>query len=411
MGESHFVAMKLVMLSCLLVIAAYAAPATFVERDSLVPEEILLQNYNSVADLQAQFGQLKAKLADSSQSTPGVKAAIDNMITMVGTINTAIKEAHKADQGVLDSKMTIIKNLDEAFTVDLKTVNDAAKVAQNLIAKQQREAAAWEKSVNVFTKTQKSYLKTFKVMEGVCCERDNAAVVDLQYVPAYKECDYTRPQTCAADAREVVSSVVDDVFEKGLELYLQLKGKCSVQVTKTKSLKKSTDDTIEACQENKRTSKIAHNLAGEHQRGAEAAWEQTVPTYKKSYDNRLGLYNKEKKKVEAAEVDRKSEWSAVAQIRCLLQSYEKKGTIDKQAEASCTAKESHVSSGKLNINYPAVIAKQNPVENKFAKRTVTDAYYDTCNQRTEPVKRTSVPRKVNDTPKCDSNHKLQNFKL
>merc|ERR1712166_599536 len=226
MGESHFVAMKLVMLSCLLVIAAYAAPATFVERDSLVPEEILLQNYNSVADLQAQFGQLKAKLADSSQSTPGVKAAIDNMITMVGTINTAIKEAHKADQGVLDSKMTIIK-----------------------------------------------------------------------------------------------------------------------------------------------------------------------------------------KKVEAAEVDRKSEWSAVAQIRCLLQSYEKKGTIDKQAEASCTAKESHVSSGKLNINYPAVIAKQNPVENKFAKRTVTDAYYDTCNQRTEPVKRTCVPRKVNDTPKCDSNHKLQNFKL
>merc|ERR1712166_5934 len=383
MGESHFVAMKLVMLSCLLVIAAYAAPATFVERDSLVPEEILLQNYNSVADLQAQFGQLKAKLADSSQSTPGVKAAIDNMITMVGTINTAIKEAHKADQGVLDSKMTIIKNLDEAFTVDLKTVNDAAKVAQNLIAKQQREAAAWEKSVNVFTKTQKSYLKTFKVMEGVCCERDNAAVVDLQYVPAYKECDYTRPQTCAADAREVVSSVVDDVFEKGLELYLQLKGKCSVQVTKTKSLKKSTDDTIEACQENKRTSKIAHNLAGEHQRGAEAAWEQTVPTYKKSYDNRLGLYNKEKKK----------------------------GAIDKQAEASCTAKESHVSSGKLNINYPAVIAKQNPVENKFAKRTVTDAYYDTCNQRTEPVKRTCVPRKVNDTPKCDSNHKLQNFKL
>merc|ERR1712166_763155 len=338
MGESHFVAMKLVMLSCLLVIAAYAAPATFVERDSLVPEEILLQNYNSVADLQAQFGQLKAKLADSSQSTPGVKAAIDNMITMVGTINTAIKEAHKADQGVLDSKMTIIKNLDEAFTVDLKTVNDAAKVAQNLIAKQQREAAAWEKSVNVFTKTQKSYLKTFKVMEGVCCERDNAAVVDLQYVPAYKECDYTRPQTCAADAREVVSSVVDDVFEKGLELYLQLKGKCSVQVTKTKSLKKSTDDTIEACQEKKRT-------------------------------------------------------------------------IDKQAEASCTAKESHVSSGKLNINYPAVIAKQNPVENKFAKRTVTDAYYDTCNQRTEPVKRTCVPRKVNDTPKCDSNHKLQNFKL
>merc|ERR1712166_1659735 len=233
MGESHFVAMKLVMLSCLLVIAAYAAPATFVERDSLVPEEILLQNYNSVADLQAQFGQLKAKLADSSQSTPGVKAAIDNMITMVGTINTAIKEAHKADQGVLDSKMTIIKNLDDAFTVDLKTVNDAAKVAQNLIAKQQREAAAWE---------------------------------------------------------------------KGLELYLQLKGKCSVQVTKTKSLKKSTDETIEACQENKRTSKIAHNLAGEHQRGAEAAWEQTVPTYKKSYDNRLGLYNKEKKKVEAAEV-------------------------------------------------------------------------------------------------------------
>merc|ERR1712166_1609769 len=142
MGESHFVAMKLVMLSCLLVIAAYAAPATFVERDSLVPEEILLQNYNSVADLQAQFGQLKAKLADSSQSTPGVKAAIDNMITMVGTINTAIKEAHKADQGVLDSKMTIIKNLDDAFTVDLRTVNDAAKVAQNLIAKQQRGCAA-----------------------------------------------------------------------------------------------------------------------------------------------------------------------------------------------------------------------------------------------------------------------------
>merc|ERR1711959_836711 len=79
-------------------------------------------------------------------------------------------------------------------------------------------------------KTQNNYLSVFKDQTTACCNRDNAAVLDVEYVPAYASCDYKNQDTsggCADRARKAVADVVTSPFSDGLTTYRNLRSKCS----------------------------------------------------------------------------------------------------------------------------------------------------------------------------------------
>merc|ERR1712196_547300 len=99
MGKQIAMMAKLVLLAAVLSAVALAAPTTsFVETDTVVPEEMVQTNSasdSSVALLKKQFADLQTEIQDGSVKTAAVQVVINKMIDMVDNqVNTAIKQAH-----------------------------------------------------------------------------------------------------------------------------------------------------------------------------------------------------------------------------------------------------------------------------------------------------------------------------
>eukprot|EP00657_Telonema_sp_P-1_P006324 TRINITY_DN2468_c0_g1_i3.p1 TRINITY_DN2468_c0_g1~~TRINITY_DN2468_c0_g1_i3.p1 ORF type:complete len:426 (-),score=165.27 TRINITY_DN2468_c0_g1_i3:100-1377(-) len=398
-GGSHDKTMKLLLIASALVAVAFAAPRTNMV-DSIVPEEMEMaqvDDLGSVDDLKQQFTQLQAQLKGGLEYTRGVKAIVGKMTSMItNRIEPAINQAHAADQSILNSKMRIIGSLNSGLTSDVNILNKEANTVRHLIDNQQAAAAAWKKSAAGFTSQQATYLSTFQAEHDSCCNRDNAAVVDVQYVPAFKECDYTKSPACSADARKAVSSIVTSPFTEGLATYRKLVQECTDLTADLAKENHKTDVAIRACGADKRSEQGASDIATTEQRRVEREWEKTISKYNNNFAVKISDYQISKKAVKAQEADRKSEWQATQQIKCLLNAYARNGGFDRAAQAKCTVK----IKTRLHISYPTEIKQLKPKLAPFEKQTNTDSHEDTCNKRTPAPVRVCQVRKPRPTPIC-----------
>merc|ERR1719281_1174140 len=210
------------------------------------------------------------------------------MIDMVTTeIEPAINDAHSADQETLNVKM-------------------------EAIAEQQAAASAWDDSAALFTKTQNNYLHTYDDQRDRCCQKDNSAVLDVEYVPAFYTCDYTKPAgaTCSKRARAKVASIVTTPFTDGLTLYRKLVGECSKLTSDLGDADKDTDTKIDDCQKKKLAEDAASKLAASEQARVQKQWDETISYYNGNYTAKNTDYHHHKAIVVTQEADRKNEWQA-----------------------------------------------------------------------------------------------------
>merc|ERR1711907_395699 len=252
----RFSAMKLILLALALCGACLAAPrSNFLEDDQLVPEELAQVGLSSnVANLKKQFHELQMQLKDGAEITPGVKKTIDQMIDMVTQqIQPAINQAHA-------------------------------------------DAAAWDAAATKFTNTQNDSLKTYDKQTDTCCQRDNSAVIDRQYTPAFVTCDYKVPAgaSCSADARKAVASIVTTPFTTGLTLYKDLHGRCSGLTHDLGLADKSTAKDIKDCAVKKSAEKAASKLAASNQARVQKMWDEMITAYNGNYTVKNTAYMKSK---------------------------------------------------------------------------------------------------------------------
>merc|ERR1711977_152237 len=376
MGEP-LVAMKLVLLALVLCGAAFAAPrSNFLEDDQLVPEEELAQVglSSNVATPKKQFHELQVQLKDGAKVTPGVKATIDKMIGMVTTeIQPAITDAHQDEQADLNLQMSQIGQLNKALAGNVKLMRTQADIVRGLIDKQQAAAQAWDDAAGLFTHTQNSYLEAYDAKTDTCCQKVNSAVIDREYTPAFKNCDYTVPEgaNCAKDAAAAVAAIVTTPMTQGLTLYKKLRGECSGLTAELET----ADSTVNT------------NFKD---------WGIMMDFYNGNYTAKYTKYTKDEAKVKSNENDRKGEWKATHQIKCMLESYKVDGTFDGATADKCNG-ELNI---QLDIGYPEHIPRSKPATPEFEAQTDTSKYENVCDARTEAPEYTCVERKVRPEPVC-----------
>jgi hypothetical protein len=398
--------MKLVFVALALTAVAFAAPRTnFLENDQVVPEELVQVGEASyVATLKQQFHELQMQVKAGAEVTPGVKDTIEKMIDMVTTkIEPAINDAHAADQENLNTQMEAIATLNDMLESDVADLNQQADNVRKLIDDEQAAAAAWDSAASLFTATQNHYLAVYDNQTDTCCQKDNSAVLDVQYVPAYVECDYTIPAgaTCSKRARAAVSAIVTTPFTDGLVLYRKLVGECASLTADLAAADKDTDAKHLDCGRKKLAEKAASELAAKEQARVQKQWDMTISYYNSNYTAMNTKYQKTKAVVKTQEADRKSEWEATQQIKCMLKAYEAGGTFDEATAEGC--KEGI--EVKLDIGYPVEVQQMFPVLEPFEKQTDTSAYENVCTTRTPAPQYTCVVREPRPYPVCD-NHDL-----
>jgi hypothetical protein len=395
--------MKLVVLA-LTIAAVSAAPSKFMETDVVVAETSLTQMQDSVADLKDQFSQLKAQAAAGMQVTPGVKKTVDRMVTMVeNEIEPAIKEAHAADQSALNGLMDAVQTHNNEWDEKEALLQKDGDSVRDLIDDEQAKSAAWEKAADVFTTTQNHYLHTYDKQTDTCCKRDNAAVLDVEYVPAYAMCDY-KDQDSSGDCFNVAhGDVMDRVtkpFTEGLALFRKLRASCKKLTAELAQADADTQSTFAACGSAKVAETDADALATSEEKRFQALWDESVAFYNGNYTALMKAYTDKESEVKVDEADRVSEWGAVQIIKCMLLAYKEGGQFDEATEKKCSA--GIVVHGIVDIGYPAVVPQKVPVLEPFEPHTDDSAYENTCDARTPAPDFTCVVREPNPIPECST---------
>merc|ERR1712093_93377 len=132
-----------------------------------------LQSRDAVADLKAQFNTLQMQLKSGMAVTPGVKATIDKMVTMIHSqIEPAIHDAHRVDQNDVNTLMNNIQLRNNAWDTQNTILQQDANGVRDLIDDEQAKSATWEKAAGTFTATQDAFLATYGQQTDQCCKRD-----------------------------------------------------------------------------------------------------------------------------------------------------------------------------------------------------------------------------------------------
>merc|ERR1711959_828707 len=392
--------MKLVVATALLAAVAFAAPRTFLETDAVVPEETMVQTgmKATVESLQKQFQELQAELQDGAKATPGVIEVINDMITLIETdIEVAINDAHVADQTVLDTKMNDIALMNGRFSELVDNLNERATQIEGLIADAIAKSADWKAKSETFTATQEHYMKTYDNQTKTCCEKDNAGVIDVQYTPAYALCDYTVPagSGCGDRAVAAVQDIITTPFTDGLALYRALVAACNGLTADLAVADANTDAAIEDCQTAKLLTKGAESQTQDEKDVWSARWDRTIS----NYTGMMADYEASEKRVKSDEVDRKNEWDATQEIKCMLAAYRDGGSFDDATRASC---QQGIDSGPLfNIDYPAKVPQLSWDKHVFTEFTDAGDYESTCDARTPAPEFTCVVADPRPYPDCN----------
>jgi hypothetical protein len=391
---------KLIVFAALAAAVAMAAPTV----DTIVPEtELLSVTFrDTVSTLKDQFTELQTQLRSGMEVTPGVKKTIDRMVTMVeNQIEPAIKEAHHADQSALNGLMDAVQLHNNEWDEKEALLQKQGDAVRDLIDDEQAKSAAWEAAANQFTKTQNGYLHDFDVQTSTCCQRDNAAVLSVQYVPAYAACDYKNQETsgqCYDVARKAVSDAVTGPFTDGLDSYKKLRKGCGHSTGALQTSDANTGTDLAACKATKVAETDADALATSEEQRFQALWDESVEFYNGNYTALMKAYTDKESEVKIDEADRVSEWGAVQVIKCMLLAYKEGGQFDDAMEKKCSA--GIVTKGIVDIGYPAVVPQKVPVLEPFEAHTDDAAYENTCDARTPAPAFSCTVVEAQPVPEC-----------
>jgi hypothetical protein len=395
--------MRLTILALSLAALVSAAPS-YVETDALVPETTLLGVEDTISNLKDQFAELKAQASSGMEVTPGVKKTIDRMVTMCeNEIEPAIKEAHAADQETLNTLMDAVQEENNEFTEKEALLQKDADNVRDLIADEHSKSAAWEKAADTFTADETDFLKKHAKQTKKCCARDNAAVLDVVYVPAYASCDYKQQDSsgdCSKVARKDVADDVTGSFTNGLADYRKKRGSCKKRTAKLAAADDQCKSSWEACGSAKIAEKAAAKLAASERKRMQGEWDDAVAWYNGNYTALMKAYTDKETEVKKDEADRVEEWGAVQVIKCMLLSYKAGGQFDAATEKACSAK--IVKVGIVDIGYPAVVKQIVPVLKPFEDQIDDSAYENTCDARKPAPAFSCVVGEPAALPSCDT---------
>merc|ERR1711977_130333 len=235
----------------------------------------MVQTQDQMDALKAEFEQVKSLAA--SGKTAGIGATIDKMINMIegeDGLETMIKDAHATDQTTLNTDMAAIGTHNSAFVTEEAALQQDGNNVRKLIDDEQAKSQTWESQAGAFTSSQSVFLGAFTKQTNACCRRDQAAVMSVEYVPAYAECDYKIQSTsggCADRAKSAVSEVVTSPFSEGLAKYQAAKADCAKDTTALNSANADTQTQFDKCGSDKNSAVDAANLADEQQRRMQKA--------------------------------------------------------------------------------------------------------------------------------------------
>merc|ERR1719426_284773 len=376
--------MKSIVLLLSVSACAYGAPSRFMERDSLVPEVAMVQTQDQMDALKAEFEQVKSLAA--SGKTAGIGATIDKMINMIegeDGLETMIKDAHATDQTTLNTDMAAIGTHNSAFVTEEAALQEDGNNVRKLIDDEQAKSKTWEAQAGAFTSSQSIYLGAYKKQTNSCCKRDQAAVMSVEYVSAYAECNYQEQSTsggCADRAKSAVSSAVSSPFSEGLKRYRNARTECSQDTTALNSAESVTTNQFSKCGRDKVAAVDAAKLAAKEQKRMQGEWDAAVKKYKDTYDKLYNAYKVTETKVRDYDKDRTEEWGAMQEIKCMLNEYKKSHVFDDSTHADCA--KSVVKADVVDIGYPTHIKRIEPKLEPFEAQADDSAYENTCNKRT-----------------------------
>merc|ERR1712072_112803 len=384
MGESTNTMMKSIVLLLSVSACAFGAPSRFMERDSLVPEVAMVQTQDQMDALKAEFEQVKSLAA--SGKTAGIGATIDKMINMIegeDGLETMIKDAHATDQTTLNTDMAAIGTHNSAFVTEEAALQQDGNNVRKLIDDGQAKSQTWEAQAGAFTSSQSVFLGAFTKQTNACCKRDQAAVMSVEYVPSYAECDYKIQSTsggCAERAKNDVNDVVSSPFTEGLTRYRNARKECNDDTTALNSAESDTANQFSKCGSDKAAAVAASNLATQEQTRMQGEWDAATKKYKGTYDKLYSAYTKTEERVQKDDKDRTEEWGAMQEIKCMLNEYKKSHVFDDSTHATCA--KSVVKAGVVDIGYPTHIERIEPKLEPFEAQADDSAYQNTCNKRT-----------------------------
>merc|ERR1712159_289501 len=331
MGTKQIAMMaKLVLLAAVLSAVALAAPTTsFVETDTVVPEEMVQTNSasdSSVALLKKQFADLQTEIQDGSVKTAAVQVVINKMIDMVDNqVNTAIKQAHQSDQRAITTSHGIIVEYNKMYQEKRNVLDNKLASTQRDIDRHNVAAQKWSNAATAFLNAIKKYEQDVSDKTHTCCDKQQAAKVATEYTPAYATCDYTSKDAgkCTDVAKANVAAAVQADFNHGLTRYKDLvKGCASYTETVAASLvdynhkNNHCDDSQADCLERQTAIALKKKVFDKD-------WADTSSAYKTGIKKREGDYSTLSAKVQGQEKDRKNEWQSAQEIRCMLSLYAK----------------------------------------------------------------------------------------
>merc|ERR1719460_1551033 len=397
--------MKSIVLLLSVSACAYGAPSRFMERDSLVPEVAMVQTQDQMDALKAEFEQVKSLAA--SGKTAGIGATIDKMINMIegeDGLETMIKDAHATDQTTLNTDMAAIGTHNSAFVTEEAALQQDGNNVRKLIDDEQAKSQTWEAQAGAFTSSQSVFLGAFTKQTNACCKRDQAAVMSVEYVPSYAECDYKIQSTsggCAERAKNDVNDVVSSPFTEGLTRYRNARKECNDDTTALNSAESDTANQFSKCGSDKAAAVAASNLATQEQTRMQGEWDAATKKYKGTYDKLYSAYTKTEERVQKDDKDRTEEWGAMQEIKCMLNEYKKSHVFDDSTHATCA--KSVVKAGVVDIGYPKVIKRIEPELKPFEAQADDSAYENTCNKRA-PSPAFSCPSgiKAKPLPNCNT---------
>jgi len=368
---------------------AFAAPRGMVHEVEETTELVQTTSQvaaSKVAVLKKDFAKLQSQLQAGAKVTPGVAATIQKLIDMVNNeIEPAIDEAHAADQKMLEADHQALLDLNDAYVAqrDALLANAAdIRASQNAF---NVDVGEWKKATEDYTLAAQVYVATYNKRNDVCCQKDNAGVLDVVYTPAYYACDFTNDDTadnCISDADNSIASFTVDHFAAGKSKYDDLFTRCNKLKEDFQLATTDLSNKDEACDGKRDDATNLEDKISSDRSTFDPLWADSVSNYNDGWTKSLNKFDATVSRVHRDEADRHSEWKSTQEIECMLKAYQNSGTFN---EAELEACNKDVSMNHLVNIYPTAPEKEHSNLPPWVEMHSYAAFKDVCEPANAPV--------------------------
>jgi len=379
---------KLCVLAAVLSAVALAAPTT---PDTVVPEEMVQTALSSesaeqVADLKAQFEDLKTLVQSGSAKTAAVMRVISRMIDLVDNeIVNAINGAHKQDQKSVKDSHKVITDYNAQYAETRQMLDKELGEIQTDIANHNIAAQTWDNAATAYKAAIAKYEKDVSDKTDTCCDKQQAAKEATEYTPAYSTCDYTSKEAakCTDVAKANAHTAVSGAFSHGLKRYKDLKSGCATMTSLIATDLADYNEKNTHCDDSQAECITQQGAIATRKAAFDKDWSKESSAYATGIAKREGDYNELVTTTKGLEATRKDEWKSAMEIKCMLQNYKAggHGSFDEAQMNKCRA-ELHLSTAEgvahLVVTYPAVPAQVQWPAYTYNDMTSTEPFAEDC---------------------------------